>query len=369
MRGLHEWGNQVWVHTSDGTKLDGCSRIGRWIGYDEISNRHKIYWPNKHSVTIECSIKFVNDDVIFLLNPITELIQGENDLSNNKDQWHDLETKSLEDEDEEPDTENHQDDPSNPITKNPSTKVIDFVTDKQNQHVPENQATSEARSQRTRTPTRYIKDIQSGVGMINDRSGKLNLPVGIQIPKPITQIQRETADTSQIEHAMTIAVSEIEAIDPLSLEEAMRWPNHLKWRNAIQEELNNLWEAGTWTVVERPKERNIVKNKWVFRIKKDAAGKIKQYKARLIEKGFIQVFGIDYYNMWAPMAKLGLIHLLLATAAQHGWPINMFNFHSAFLNSKLDSDEEVFMEQPQGYYHVMYKVRFVELLHWGWSKE
>ena len=40
---------------------------------------------------------------------------------------------------------------------------------------------------------------------------------------------------------------------------------------------------------------------------------------------------------------------LLATAAQHGWPINMFDFHSAFLNGQLDSDEEVFMEQPQGY--------------------
>ena len=224
-----EWGNQVWVHTSDGTKLDGCSRIGRWIGYNEISSGHRIYWPNKHLVTIECSIKFVNDDVIFLSNPIAELIQGENHLSNNKNQWHDPETKSLEDEDEEPDTENHQDDPSNPITENPSTKEIDFVTDKQNQQqVPENQATSEARSQRTRIPIRYIKDIQSGVGMINGRSGKSNLPVGIQIPKHITQIQGETADTSKIEHAMAIAVSKIEVIDPLSLEEAMRQPDHSK---------------------------------------------------------------------------------------------------------------------------------------------
>ena len=41
--------------------------------------------------------------------------------------------------------------------------------------------------------------------------------------------------------------------------------------------------------------------------------------------------------------------VLLATAAQNGWPVDMFNFHSAFLNGELDSDEEVFMEQPQGY--------------------
>jgi Reverse transcriptase (RNA-dependent DNA polymerase) len=61
------------------------------------------------------------------------------------------------------------------------------------------------------------------------------------------------------------------------------------------------------------------------------------------------VFGVDYYNTWAPVAKLRSNHFLLATAAQHGWPINMFDFHSAFLNSELDSDEseEVFMEQLQ----------------------
>ena len=63
----------------------------------------------------------------------------------------------------------------------------------------------------------------------------------------------------------------------------------------------------------------------------------------------MQVQGVDYYDTWAPVAKLGLIWFLLATATQHGWSIDMFNFHSVFLNGKLDLDEEVFMEQPQGY--------------------
>ena len=67
---------------------------------------------------------------------------------------------------------------------------------------------------------------------------------------------------------MASAVSEIKAIDPQSLEEAMRRPDWTKWQVAIQDELNALKKAGTWGVVERPKGRNIVKNKWVFRIKK-----------------------------------------------------------------------------------------------------
>ena len=53
MKELQEWGNQVWVHTLSGMKLDGCLKIGRWIGYDEASNGHRIYWPDKHSVTVE----------------------------------------------------------------------------------------------------------------------------------------------------------------------------------------------------------------------------------------------------------------------------------------------------------------------------
>ena len=58
--------------------------------------------------------------------------------------------------------------------------------------------------------------------------------------------------------------------------------------------MENLQKAGIWTIVERPKGRNIFKNKWVFRIEKDAAGKVEHYKARLVAKSFTQVFGVDY---------------------------------------------------------------------------
>ena len=48
--------------------------------------------------------------------------------------------------------------------------------------------------------------------------------------------------------------------------------------------------------------------------------------------------------MWAPVAKFASICLLLTITAQNGWPINMFDFHSAFLNRPLGLDEEIFME-------------------------
>jgi Reverse transcriptase (RNA-dependent DNA polymerase) len=185
--------------------------------------------------------------------------------------------------------------------------------------------------------------------MTDSRPGKSNLLPGIQAPNPMTQVEGKTEDAGQVEHAMAAAVSEIKAINPQSLKEARQRSDWPKWQIAIQEELKALETASTWSIVERPENKNIVKNKWVFQIKRNTTGKVEQYKARLVAKGFTQVQGIDYYNMWAPMAKLRSIHFLLATAAQNGWPIDMFNFHSAFLNGELNSDKEVFMEQSQGY--------------------
>ena len=78
---------------------------------------------------------------------------------------------------------------------------------------------------------------------------------------PIEQIVGETEPNQQMEHAMAVAVSEIEAINPQSLEEAKQCLDWPKWTVAIKEELNTLKKAGTWEITERPKERNVVKNK------------------------------------------------------------------------------------------------------------
>ena len=117
----------------------------------------------------------------------------------------------------------------------------------------------------------------------------------------------------------------------------------------IKVELEALRKAGTWRVVERLKDRNVVDCKWVFQIKKNATGQIEKYKACLVAKGFTQVEGVNYFETFAPVAKLASIRSILAIAARNNWLIDMFDFHTAFLNSKLSDDKEVFMEQLLGY--------------------
>lgn len=94
--------------------------------------------------------------------------------------------------------------------------------------------------------------------------------------------------------AMNEVTAESEALEPTSLAEARRRPDWPQWEAGIREELATLHAAGTWELVDAPRGANIVGSKWVFRAKKDAAGNVVRYKARLVAQGFSQVEGVDY---------------------------------------------------------------------------
>ncbi|KAL7280511.1 hypothetical protein ACG7TL_005443 [Trametes sanguinea] len=132
-------------------------------------------------------------------------------------------------------------------------------------------------------------------------------------------------------------MGDAECVKP-SYAEAKKRPYWPKWQEAVQAELNSLVANNTWHVVPHSLSGNVIGSKWVLRIKKNAAGEIDKYKARLVAQGFTQVYGVDYYNTFAPVAKLSSFHLLLAIAAHNGWAAESFDFNSAYLNSKLDED-------------------------------
>ena len=59
--------------------------------------------------------------------------------------------------------------------------------------------------------------------------------------------------------------------------------------------------------------------KWVYKVKHKADGTIKRYKARLVAKGYAQMYGIDYEETFAPVAKMATIHTVIAVARAKGW--------------------------------------------------
>lgn len=118
------------------------------------------------------------------------------------------------------------------------------------------------------------------------------------------------------------------------------------WRKAMLEELLSIEENCTWTLTELPSGRRAIGLKWVFKVKKDEKGAVVRHKARHIVKGYTQRRGVDYDEVFAPVARMEALRLLLTLAAREGWEVHHMDVKSAFLNE--DLEEEVFVHQPPG---------------------
>ena len=103
----------------------------------------------------------------------------------------------------------------------------------------------------------------------------------------------------------------------------------------------------TWDVVDLPKGKISMGCKWVFTVKYNSDRTMERYKSRLVAKGFTQILGVDYTEIFDPVAKLNSVSVLLSLAANLDWPLHQMDVKNSFLNG--DLDEEVFMELPHGF--------------------
>ena len=135
--------------------------------------------------------------------------------------------------------------------------------------------------------------------------------------------------------------------DPTTYRQATEGGDSEKWETAMKEEIDSLEKMGTWKVVPLPEGRKPITCKWVYRTKRDADGNPMRYKARLVARGFSQVYGKDYMETHAPVTRLETIRLLLVIACMKDREVKQFDVKSAYLYGELE--EEIFMEPPPGY--------------------
>nr|GEV17857.1 retrotransposon protein, putative, Ty1-copia subclass [Tanacetum cinerariifolium] len=136
-------------------------------------------------------------------------------------------------------------------------------------------------------------------------------------------------------------------------------PESEKWLNAINVEMQFMKDNEVWVLVELPPNGKTVGSKCLFKKKTDMDGVVHTYKARLVEKGYTQTPGIDYEETFSPVADIRAIRILIPIAAYYDYEIWQMDVKTAFLNGYLN--EEVYMEQPEGFFNPKYPNRVCKL--------
>lgn len=132
--------------------------------------------------------------------------------------------------------------------------------------------------------------------------------------------------------------------DPVNYEEVV---GYSEWREAMKAEIDSIERNQTWELSTLPEGKKTIGVKWIFKTKYNENGEIDKFKARLVAKGYAQRFGVDYNEVYAPVARWDTVRMIIATAAHKNWTIYQLDVKSAFLHGELH--ETVYVDQPQGF--------------------
>ncbi|GKC87475.1 putative ribonuclease H-like domain-containing protein, partial [Tanacetum coccineum] len=116
---------------------------------------------------------------------------------------------------------------------------------------------------------------------------------------------------------------------------------------AMQEEMQQFVNQEVWKLVPLPDGKIVIRTKWILKIKRDDKGIVVRNKARLVAQGHRQEEGINYDEVFAPVARIEAIRLFLAFASYMGFMVYQIDVKSAFLYGEIE--EEVYVTQPKGF--------------------
>ena len=354
---IHLWGSRVWVRDLTAGKLDPRGREGRFIGYDAESKGCRIYWPSSRSIGVERDLIFedrpVNSELISL--PESSPVKSRSPKPVTTAPQTTSTPEAPEPHSTQPSSNDvPSDEPTDPEV--PPAQVIESGPPVEVEPPPR-------QSERVRKPSRYVREALEGTIDAGTTRGKSRLPKGVQLPTGMTatedcnlelelELQGEaTACLAHENRVIEVAMASTHEVslaedDPKSLAEAMDRPDWPEWKAAMDEELALMAKYEVWDEVDQPEDTNIIGCRWVFRIKRDSNGKVLKYRARLVAQGFTQLYGIDFQETFAPVARLSSIRTVIALAASEDWELHQMDVKSAYLNSPIDT--AIYMRLPPG---------------------
>jgi hypothetical protein len=157
------------------------------------------------------------------------------------------------------------------------------------------------------------------------------------------------SDSSEDPLLLKPAHANMVTMEPKSFSQAQQDGDCTQWELAMQAELAKMDKYKVWTIVDRDSVPNIrtVGAKWVYTRKIDGnTGKPSKYKARWVAKGYSQIEGVNFDELFAAVAHKDTIRLCLAIVNYYDWEMDQVNIVAAFLNG--DLEETIYMEPPGG---------------------
>ncbi|GJY17226.1 zinc finger, CCHC-type containing protein [Tanacetum coccineum] len=163
------------------------------------------------------------------------------------------------------------------------------------------------------------------------------------VPRPSLRIPNGTKDIGG-----SVVPEEVTKEDDIkTFDEAMKSHDVAFWKEAINDEMDSFMGDNTWVLANLSPGYKPLGCKWILNRKLKVDGTIKKFKARMVIQGFKQKSGIDYFDTYAPLARISTIRLLIAMTSIHNLIIHQMDVKIDFLNGELE--EEVYMNQPQGF--------------------
>lgn len=220
-----------------------------------------------------------------------------------------------------------------------------------------NNASTDSCSSDPTSPSTPTSDSQCDTKWATPPTGETHNLEGAPLRyRTIPDIYRNTQAMDLNEETSHNSFCFMAAEEPSSVQEALK---DAAWKHAMDVEMKSILDNKTWELTDLPNGQRAIGLKWVFKAKKDQKGNVVKYKARLVAKGYAQREGLDFDEVYAPVARLETIRLLLALAAHEGWQVHHMDVKSAFLNG--DLKEEVHVQQPLGYIDNKHKHKVLRL--------
>jgi hypothetical protein len=293
------FGCPVFVHIPKErrTKMDPSGKKGIFVGYCEVSKAFRIYIPSYHHIEIN---RYVTFDEGATLNKSRRC--------------------QLEEVYEEESVVPRVAEPTREVTTSPNDEIHE------DHDMIESQEPPQMTISHKRKPSWERELIQYGE--------KYGAPEGtmrqVKKPKPFSSYMDLMCDLIENE--------------PTCFEQAIQ---KKEWADAMTEEYQSIIKNDVWEIVPRPKKKDVVSSKWLYKIKHVADESIEKHKARFVGRGFSQKEGIAYEETFSLVAIYTSIITIIALATKMKWKLHQMDVKTTFLNGVIE--EEVYIEQPQGF--------------------